>query len=90
MTPAQGIVICGEVVDGKLTTVTRELLALGKKLHNDLDQPLVAVLVGGGIQKAAEEAVRLVLPRFTSLTGRPFRRLILISMSPSWRKRSSE
>ena len=59
MTPSQGIVICGEVVEGKLTTVTREVLALGKKLHNDLDQPLVAVLVGGDIQKAAEEAVRL-------------------------------
>jgi electron transfer flavoprotein alpha subunit len=59
MTPTQRILICGEVVEGNLTTVTRELLALGKKLHNDLDQPLVALLVGRGIQKAAEEAVRL-------------------------------
>lgn len=59
MTPSQGIVICGEVVEGKLTTVTREVLALGKKLHNDLDQPLVAVLVGRDIQGVAEEAITL-------------------------------
>ncbi len=59
MTPSQGILICGEVVVGKLTTVTREVLALGKKLHNDLEQPLVAVLVGKDIQGVAEEVITL-------------------------------
>jgi electron transfer flavoprotein alpha subunit len=72
MTPSQGIVICGEVLDGKLTTVTRELLALGKKLRNDLDQPLAAVLVGRDIQKAAEEAVRLGAATVYVADGPPF------------------
>jgi len=72
MTASQGIVICGEVVDGKLTTVTRELLTLGKKLHNDLEQPLVAVLVGKGIQNAAEEAVRLGADTVYVADGPPF------------------
>lgn len=54
-----GILICGEVLDGKVTTTTRELLNIGKRLSEGINQPLGALLIGRDIQKAAREVISL-------------------------------
>jgi electron transfer flavoprotein alpha subunit len=59
MADYQGILICGEVVDGEITTVTKELLNIGRRLSDDLSQPLSTLLIGKDIQKAAEEVISL-------------------------------
>lgn len=53
------ILVYGEIVDGQLTTVTKELLKAGRKLSDELAQPLISVLIGKDIQKVAEKAIVL-------------------------------
>src|SRR3972149_11106476 len=68
----QGILVCGEVVDGKITRVTKELLTLGKKLGNELEQPLSTLLIGNTIQEAAAEAISLGAAKAYTVNGPPF------------------
>jgi electron transfer flavoprotein alpha subunit len=49
--------IFGEAAEGKLATITTELLGCGRKLAQDLGQELSAVLVGSGIGNLAKEAI---------------------------------
>ncbi len=52
----KGILVCGEIAEGKLAPVTIELLGLGRKLANDLGEELSALLMGskaGGLGKEA-------------------------------------
>jgi len=53
----QGILVCGEVADGEITTTTRELLSLGRKLSDDLHQLLTLLMIGKNLQEAAKEAI---------------------------------
>lgn len=57
MAEYKGVLICGEVADGKLASITFELLGIGRKLADDLGQELGAVLLGSGISDAAREAI---------------------------------
>jgi electron transfer flavoprotein alpha subunit len=59
MSDYQGVLICGEVVEGKITTVTKELMSTGRKLSNDLGQALSILLIGKDIQELAKEVVLL-------------------------------
>ncbi|MFO7773126.1 MAG: electron transfer flavoprotein subunit alpha/FixB family protein [Dehalococcoidia bacterium] len=72
MADYQGVLICGEVVEGKITTVTRELMNTGRKLSDDLGQPLSVLLIGKDIQELAEEAVLLGADRVYTVDGAPF------------------
>jgi electron transfer flavoprotein alpha subunit len=54
---ANGVLIFGEVLEGKLASVTAELLGCGRKLASDLGQELAAVLVGSGTGAFAQEAI---------------------------------
>jgi electron transfer flavoprotein alpha subunit len=52
----KGILVCGEIAEGKLAPVTIELLGLGRKLANELGEDLSALLMGskaGGLGKEA-------------------------------------
>src|SRR5512136_2491085 len=52
----KGVLVCGEIAEGKLAPVTIELLGLGRKLSNDLDEELSVLLMGskaGGLSKEA-------------------------------------
>ena len=52
----KGVLICGEITEGKLAPVTIELLGLGRKLANDLGEELSTLLMGskaGGLGKEA-------------------------------------
>src|SRR5574342_1038072 len=53
----KGVLICGEIADGKLAPVTIELLGLGRKLANELGEPLCALLMGGQASGLAQEAI---------------------------------
>ena len=57
MAEYKGVMIYGEVEEGKLVAITTELLGCGRKLADDLGQELCAVLVGDGISSSAQEAI---------------------------------
>ena len=57
MAEYKGVMIFGEAAEGKLATITTELLGCGRKLADDLGQELSAVLVGSGIGNLAQEAI---------------------------------
>ncbi len=57
MTDFKGVMIHCEVVEGKLTEISTELLGCGRKLADDLGEGLCAVLIGSGISGSASEAI---------------------------------
>jgi electron transfer flavoprotein alpha subunit len=72
MTAYQGVFVCGEVVDGRITTITRELLSMGRKLATDVNQPLGTLLIGRNLQNAATESIRLGAAKVYTVNGSPF------------------
>ncbi len=57
MAEYKGVMIYGEVKEGKLATITTELLGCGRKLADELGQELCVVLVGSEISNLAQEAI---------------------------------
>ncbi len=57
MAENKGVLICGEVADGKVAGITQELLGIGRKLADELGEELSAVLLGSGIGDAAKDAI---------------------------------
>jgi len=57
MTKNSEVLICGEQEDGKITTITKELLGVGKKLAGELGGKLSALIIGSGIRDSGEEAI---------------------------------
>ncbi|MCL0055977.1 electron transfer flavoprotein subunit alpha/FixB family protein [Dehalococcoidia bacterium] len=59
MAENKGVLIVGELSDGKLASITAELLGIGRKLADDLDEGLSAVFIGNGVTDVAGEAITL-------------------------------
>lgn len=57
MAEYKGVLTFGEVAEGKLTSITTELLGCGRKLAADLNEELGAILVGSGVSKFAPDAI---------------------------------
>ncbi len=57
MSDNKGVLVYGEVTEGKLSGTTAELLGCGRKLADDLGEELSAVMVGSGVSGVAQEAV---------------------------------
>ena len=57
MADNKGVLICGDIVEGKLVAITAELLGCGRKLADGLGEELAAVLVGSGVKGLAQEAI---------------------------------
>lgn len=57
MAESKGVLIVGELADGKLASITAELLGIGRRLADGLGQELSAVFVGNGIANIAGEAI---------------------------------
>ncbi len=57
MSEYKGIMIYGEVIEGKLSGTATELLGCGRKMADDIGQELSAVLVGSDISSLAQEAI---------------------------------
>jgi len=72
MATYQGLLVCGEAVEGKITTVTREILNMGRRLCENLNQPLSALLIGKNIQEAAREVITLGAHKVYIVNGSPF------------------
>ncbi len=57
MAENKGILVCGEMVEGKLAAITLELLGGGRKLADSLGEELSAILLGSGISGVANELI---------------------------------
>ena len=57
MAEYKGVMVCGEVGEGKLMAITTELLGCGRKLADDLGEELSAVLIGSEVSSLAKEAI---------------------------------
>ncbi|MDY6916337.1 MAG: electron transfer flavoprotein subunit alpha/FixB family protein, partial [Chloroflexota bacterium] len=57
MADNKGVMIVGEIVEGKLAAITAELLGGGRKLADALGEELSAVVMGSGVADLAKEAV---------------------------------
>lgn len=72
MAQEECVLICDEVRQGKLATLTTELLSLGRKLSDDMKCPLSALLVGEIAEETGKEAVALGADKVYTVTARPF------------------
>lgn len=57
MAEYKGVLICGEVTEGKLAAITSELLGGGRKLADELGEELAAVLIGSEVKGFATEVI---------------------------------
>jgi len=53
----KGVLVCGEIAEGKLAPVTIELLGLGRKLANELSEDLSTLLMGSKTGGLGQEAI---------------------------------
>jgi electron transfer flavoprotein alpha subunit len=57
MADYKGVLVCGEVIEGKLAGITAEMLGGGRKLADKLGEGLAVVLLGSGVKALAQEAI---------------------------------
>jgi len=57
MADYKGVLVCGEIIEGKLAAITTELLGCGRKLADNLSEELSAVLLGSGVKGFASEVI---------------------------------
>jgi electron transfer flavoprotein alpha subunit len=51
MAEYKGVLVCGEVIEGKLAAITTELLGGGRRLASELGEELATVLIGSELDK---------------------------------------
>jgi electron transfer flavoprotein alpha subunit len=57
MSENKGVFIIGEILDNKLSSISTELLGVGRRLSDELGQELCAVFIGAGISEVAKDAI---------------------------------
>ncbi|MFC1847580.1 electron transfer flavoprotein subunit alpha/FixB family protein [Chloroflexota bacterium] len=57
MSEYKGVMVHGEIIEGKLSAMTTELLGCGRKLADDLGQEISAVLAGSDVSGLTQEAI---------------------------------
>ena len=57
MAEFNGVLVFGETSDGKLTSITTEILGCGRRLADELSESLMCVLPGTGLGNAPQEAI---------------------------------
>ena len=53
----KGVLVCGEITDGKLAPITIELLGIGRKLANEMGEELSVLLMGSKTSALGQEAI---------------------------------
>jgi electron transfer flavoprotein alpha subunit len=53
----KGVLVCGEIAEGKLAAITIELLGVGRKLANELGEDLSTLLMGSQTGGLGQEAI---------------------------------
>ncbi|MEW6033445.1 MAG: electron transfer flavoprotein subunit alpha/FixB family protein [Chloroflexota bacterium] len=59
MAEYSGVLVCGEVVEGKVSSLTAELLGCSRKLADSLHEPAMLVLVGSEVSNLASQGAAL-------------------------------
>jgi electron transfer flavoprotein alpha subunit len=59
MADNKGVLVVGDINEGKVAAITAEMLGAGKKLATKLGEPLCAALLGSGIKALAAEAIAM-------------------------------
>ncbi|HJX69479.1 MAG TPA: electron transfer flavoprotein subunit alpha/FixB family protein [Dehalococcoidia bacterium] len=57
MAEYKGVLICGEIIEGKLAAITTELLGCGRRLADSLKEELSIVLLGSGVKGTTAEVI---------------------------------
>ena len=57
MAEYKGVLVCGELADGKLASITTELLGCGRKLADELKEDLSCLLASDAVGEASKEAI---------------------------------
>lgn len=57
MAENKGVLTCSEFMEGRLASISLELLGIGRKLADDLGQELATILIGSGVADAAKEVI---------------------------------
>lgn len=57
MAEYHGVLICGELGETRLTSISKELLGIGRKLADDLEEELSILLMGSNLSDATKEAI---------------------------------
>lgn len=70
----QGIMLAGEV-EGRITTLTRELLTVGRRLGDELGEPVSILFLGEEVSELAREAILLGADRSYIVDGPSWERL---------------
>jgi len=53
----KGVLVCGEIAEGKLAPITLELLGIGRKLANELGEELSVLLMGSNTGTLGKDAI---------------------------------
>lgn len=72
MAEHRGILILGEISEGNLTTTTAELLNTGRRLADELKEPLNILLIGENLQETVQSAISLGADVAYLIEGPPF------------------
>ncbi|MBC8273743.1 MAG: electron transfer flavoprotein subunit alpha/FixB family protein [Chloroflexi bacterium] len=59
MAEHKGIMVYGELVEGKISSITTELLGCGRRLADELKEDLLCILVGNKLDEAPKKAIAL-------------------------------
>jgi len=57
MAEYKGVMVYGELVEGKLSSITTELLGCGRRLADELKEDLICILVGDKLDEAPKKAI---------------------------------
>ncbi|HEX2172196.1 MAG TPA: electron transfer flavoprotein subunit alpha/FixB family protein [Dehalococcoidia bacterium] len=72
MAEGNGVLVVAEQHGGTLAPVTDELMGLGRKVADQLGQPLHAVVIGSGVQDLGQELVQLGADKVTVIDAPVF------------------
>ncbi len=57
MAEPKGVMIYGETVDGKLSSITTEILGCGRKLADNLQEEVICVIIGNELGESPKKAI---------------------------------
>ena len=57
MAEYKGVMVYGELLEGKISSITTELLGCGRRLADELKEDLVCILVGDKLDEAPKKAI---------------------------------
>ena len=72
MATYHGVLVCSEVAEKKMATINKELLNIGRRLSDDLSEPLSILLIGKDIQEIAKEFITLGADKVYTIDGSLF------------------